>query len=263
MRIFAAGDFHGVVPKKFRKYAKGCDLMLCTGDMANRDEERRLIFKYWKESEQGLLLDLFIPPKKYQKLILGGINSMKPVVREIDGYGIRVFTTNGNGDFEKVKIKHKTKRVKLSKFVSFEELVEQSRHIEFIRCGIKNLSDEYQLVAYGNAYIDPRKEKKLLRKLFSKIDKKRKQIFLTHEPPFRTKLDIAGYGPSKGKHLGSRAISWAIKEYKPVLHISGHIHESQGFAKLGRTVCVNTGYGRKGEAAVIELNKKIKIKLLK
>jgi hypothetical protein len=70
VRIFAAGDFHGIVPRKFRKYAMQCDLMLCTGDTANRDEERRLIFKYWKESQEGLFLDFFVPPKKYKKLRL-------------------------------------------------------------------------------------------------------------------------------------------------------------------------------------------------
>jgi Icc-related predicted phosphoesterase len=173
----------------------------------------------------GLLLDLIVPPAKYRKMILHGIRSMAPVVKEIDSYNIPIFATNGNGDFEKTKIRKKTKRIKIGDYVSFEELVERSRWIRFIRSGVKNLSDEVQLVVYGTfSFPSEKSEKKFLKNIFSKADKRKKLIFLTHEPPYGKRIDKAKFGPAKGKHIGNRVITWAIKKFKPLLHISGHIH---------------------------------------
>ena len=94
--------------------------------------------------------------------------------------------------------------------------------------------------------------------------KRKKQIFLTHEPPFRAKIDKVDHGPAKGKHVGNFGITWAIKKYKPLLHFCGHIHESQGVSRIGKTLCINAGYGRNGQAVIVELeNKKTKIKFVK
>jgi len=265
MKIFAAGDFHGTVPKKFRKYAKSADVILCVGDTANRDKERELIFKHWNKIRDGTTLYDFISPQKYIKIILEGIRSMGPVVKEIDGYGKPIYFVNGNGDFEKVKIKKYPSSVKHAKYTSFDELAKKSKHIKFVRYGIRKLSKEYEVLMCGSdEYLLPKEKRLLLKAIFSKRDKAKKQILLTHNVPFRTKIDIAGFGPEKGRHLGSREIAWAVKKYKPLLQIGGHIHESQGIAKVGKTICVNVGYGRKGQAAIIEfVGKKVKIKLLR
>jgi len=41
--------------------------------------------------------------------------------------------------------------------------------------------------------------------------------------------------------VGSRAVRRVIEEVQPLLGLHGHIHESPGFRKLGRTLCVNVG----------------------
>ena len=45
---------------------------------------------------------------------------------------------------------------------------------------------------------------------------------------------------------GSSAVRQAIEKYQPILGLHGHIHESRGIYKLGRTICVNPGseYGQ-------------------
>lgn len=40
---------------------------------------------------------------------------------------------------------------------------------------------------------------------------------------------------------GSTAVRSAIEKQQPVLGLHGHIHESRGFVKLGRTLCLNPG----------------------
>jgi len=40
-------------------------------------------------------------------------------------------------------------------------------------------------------------------------------------------------------HVGSIAVLEAIKKYQPLLGLHGHIHESKGSVKIGRTFCLN------------------------
>jgi Icc-related predicted phosphoesterase len=40
---------------------------------------------------------------------------------------------------------------------------------------------------------------------------------------------------------GSTAVREAIERYQPLLALHGHIHESKGSIKIGRTLCLNPG----------------------
>ncbi len=59
--------------------------------------------------------------------------------------------------------------------------------------------------------------------------------------------------------VGSSAVRESIEKYKPLLGLHGHIHESRGFVKIGRTLCINPG-SEYGEGilrgAVINLDEK-------
>ncbi|HYD03634.1 MAG TPA: metallophosphoesterase [Alphaproteobacteria bacterium] len=48
-------------------------------------------------------------------------------------------------------------------------------------------------------------------------------ILLTHAPPFETKVDN-----KYGQHVGNKDIKEFIINYKPMLAVSGHIHETAG-----------------------------------
>jgi len=77
-------------------------------------------------------------------------------------------------------------------------------------------------------------------------------IFNFHAPPYETKLDEA---PLLDKDLnpiiqggrvimvpvGSKAVRKMIEKYQPLLGLHGHIHESSGSMRIGRTYCVNPG----------------------
>jgi Icc-related predicted phosphoesterase len=93
-------------------------------------------------------------------------------------------------------------------------------------------------------------------------------IFNFHAPPYGTGLDEAPaldasmrptHGGAVMKPVGSTAVRDAIKGYQPLLSVHGHIHESRGVAKIGRTLTVNPGssYGDGVlQAALIDLNPK-------
>jgi Icc-related predicted phosphoesterase len=41
--------------------------------------------------------------------------------------------------------------------------------------------------------------------------------------------------------VGSTAVRNVIERHQPPLALHGHIHESRGEAKIGRTICLNPG----------------------
>jgi Icc-related predicted phosphoesterase len=76
-------------------------------------------------------------------------------------------------------------------------------------------------------------------------------IFVTHVPPVNTIIDIAPHLEDlhlkvdmtgvQMSHVGSTAVRAAIERYQPFMSLHGHIHESKGLAKIGRTRCFNAG----------------------
>jgi Icc-related predicted phosphoesterase len=93
-------------------------------------------------------------------------------------------------------------------------------------------------------------------------------IFNFHAPPYGTGLDEAPeldatmrptHGGAVMKPVGSTAVRDAILKYQPPLSVHGHIHESRGVAKLGKTLTVNPGssYGDGVlQAALLDINEK-------
>ncbi len=93
-------------------------------------------------------------------------------------------------------------------------------------------------------------------------------IFNFHAPPYGTGLDEAPalddkLRPTHGgvvmKPVGSTAVRDAILKHQPMLSVHGHIHESRGIKRMGRTMAINPGsvYGDGVlQGAVLELNAK-------
>jgi hypothetical protein len=102
----------------------------------------------------------------------------------------------------------------------------------------------------------------------SQVPDMNKAIFNFHAPPYGTGLDEAPeldanmrltHGGAVMKPVGSTAVRDAILRYQPPLSVHGHIHESRGVAKMGRTLTVNPGssYGDGVlQAALLDINPK-------
>jgi hypothetical protein len=65
-----------------------------------------------------------------------------------------------------------------------------------------------------------------------------KTVYVAHSPPFATTLDRLQGGITP---IGSRALRAFIERRSPPLTLHGHVHESPGVERLGRTVSVNPG----------------------
>ncbi|HYX87415.1 MAG TPA: hypothetical protein VE777_20790 [Gaiellales bacterium] len=77
-------------------------------------------------------------------------------------------------------------------------------------------------------------------------------VFNLHVPPARTAIDQAPLLDATRKPVvrggavqmgpaGSNAVRNVIERHQPAVALHGHIHESRGVVKLGRTVCINPG----------------------
>lgn len=99
-----------------------------------------------------------------------------------------------------------------------------------------------------------------------KLRNPQRAIFNFHLPPFGSKLDEAPaldeklrpmHGSRAMRPVGSTAVRDAINRYQPLLSLHGHIPESKGATKLGRTLAINPGSGYEEGilmAAIIELD---------
>jgi len=110
--------------------------------------------------------------------------------------------------------------------------------------------------------------KKKIDAVVGQIPDLERAIFNFHAPPYGTGLDEAPaldanlrptHGGAVMKAVGSTAVRDAINSYQPMLSVHGHIHESRGIKKMGRTLAINPGsvYGDGVlQGAVLELNPK-------
>jgi Icc-related predicted phosphoesterase len=98
-------------------------------------------------------------------------------------------------------------------------------------------------------------EDQLLEKLeamATQVEDMTRCVFNFHVPPFASGIDEAPaldeqLRPQIGSQgvvtepVGSKSIRQIIEKYQPLLTLHGHIHESRGQAKIGRTLCLNPG----------------------
>jgi Icc-related predicted phosphoesterase len=91
-----------------------------------------------------------------------------------------------------------------------------------------------------------------LKRLTDQLETPRRAIFNIHVPPYESSLDTAfevdddlRYVMKGGRPhevpTGSPAVRQIIEETQPLLSLHGHIHESKGVTRIGRTMAINPG----------------------
>ena len=91
-----------------------------------------------------------------------------------------------------------------------------------------------------------------IRSLADQLERPESAIFNLHVPPYDSGLDTANEmnddltlryvgGQPHPIPVGSHAVRQIIEEVQPLLALHGHIHESRGEVRIGRTLALNTG----------------------
>lgn len=165
------------------------------------------------------------------------------------GTGIKCFVTGGNDDDPEVL-----------------NALHQPGAESFIACEGREVwvDDDHTMISVGYSTPTPWKTPreipdedlgKMIEEMVSKVSNLNKCIFNFHDPPKDSTLDtcpmldwskdppepIVKAGQMVMHGAGSQSVRSAVEKYQPMLGLHGHIHESQGVAKIGRTTCINPG----------------------
>ena len=123
------------------------------------------------------------------------------------------------------------------------------------------LGDDHELVSWGYSNLTPfhshreQSEPELAASIGRMVEKLRdpaRAVFNLHVPPIGSGLDDApvldatltvqqSLGQVKFAPAGSTAVRAAIEAAQPLLGLHGHIHESAGIRRIGRTIVINPG----------------------
>lgn len=164
--------------------------------------------------------------------------------KKLKGTGIRLIGIPGNDDFWEI-----------------DEILEASGIFEYHHREVTEIGEGYQIVHVGGSNWTPwnterefteEDYEKWFSELAQNVEDMSRCIYNIHVPPHGTALDkcpklddnlkvVMDMGNPVQMHAGSTALREAIEQHQPLLSLHGHIHESRGNVKLGRTVCVNPG----------------------
>jgi Icc-related predicted phosphoesterase len=143
-----------------------------------------------------------------------------------------------------------------------DEILNQPGHRPVNADGkVLDIPGDLQLLASGwsnhTPWQTPREESE--EELYERLDAlarqvrdPRRAVFMIHVPPHDSGLDTAplldenlrptvSAGDVLRGPVGSTAVRRVIEQYQPVLAIHGHIHESGGERRIGKTLCINPG----------------------
>jgi Icc-related predicted phosphoesterase len=144
---------------------------------------------------------------------------------------------------------------------SIDRVVEEFEHVRNPDMKHFEMDGDYEVVGLSNANLTPWlcardiEEADLARKLDEierMIQKPERTIAVLHVPPIGSGLDtcpdldknlkiITQGGQVVMKAAGSAAVKAFIERVQPMLSLHGHIHESPGHVRNGRTLMINAG----------------------
>jgi len=181
----------------------------------------------------------------FNQLMVEGVRRWVSMAEErLAGEGVEVYIMPGNDDIFAID-----SALEGSEVVANPEgrAVEVAGRYEMISTGYVNMTPWH-----APRDIPEEKLGEIIDGLVSQVRDMSRCIFDFHAPPYDTPLDLApkideDFKPitSGGEvvmvHVGSTSVRHAIEKNQPLLALHGHIHESKGVTRIGRTLCVNAG----------------------
>jgi Icc-related predicted phosphoesterase len=183
---------------------------------------------------------------------------MRRAAERMEECGVPIYVTGGNDDF-----------------LSVEPIIEDAPYVTNAEGRVVEVPPGVEMISTGYSNPTPWQcprditEDELAERIEAMAAQLRDAphaIFNFHVPRFHSGIDqcakldtsVSPPRPVMGEEIaaGSTAVRAAIERHGPVLSLHGHIHESRGVQRIGRTTCVNPG-SEHGEgvlrSAVVEL----------
>lgn len=197
------------------------------------------------EERTAMEADPTIVRRHFDEQIARRISEWMDLAAErLDGSGVPVYLMPGNDDDRHI-----------------DPLLDASAYCRNVNEQVVDLTPWHQLVSMGwsspTPWNTPRElpEEEFLDRLsdlMGGVRDPRRTVMMTHVPPYDSGLDTAPLlspdlrpqvtaGDLMRGPVGSTGVRAAIRAFRPVLGVHGHIHESGGERRIGETVCVNAG----------------------
>ena len=200
----------------------------------------------------------------FQQVMLDGVKRwMDMAAAKLGDSEVRIFVCPGNDDEMEV-----------------DDVIRESPKVELGEGRIVEI-DGYSMISTGwsnhtpwNTHREETEEKLAVRieAMARQVKDPAHAIFNLHCPPYKSGLDEAPaidadlrllHGGRALRPVGSTAVREAIDKHQPLLSLHGHIHESKGAIKLGKTLSINPGSSYEEGilmAAIINLDAKKGVK---
>ncbi len=253
--LFLSGDLTGkaIVPivrigDHYVSKFFGADYTLTEPEVAGFEQKVRNVGYYYYVCSKEEYEDLREAPGAIDKLFDSAMRKqLEEWIKKLDEVlpkTLRVIMNPGNDDH-----------------FSVDDVLKNSERIMYTEGKVAEIDDTHKMISCEwvntTPWSSPREcsEEELEKKLrleFQKIASTEKLVCDIHVPPFGTQLDLAPkldknlkpktfFGQPVMVHVGSKAVLKVLKELQPKLTLHGHIHESAGTCRIGRTLCVNPG----------------------
>jgi Icc-related predicted phosphoesterase len=181
----------------------------------------------------------------FKRLMIEGVRRWINLAEEkLKGTGTLCFISPGNDDI-----------------FELDDVLNSSSYVMNPEEKVVSLSDNQEMITLGYVNPTPWHSPREMSEdaLLSKIERMANQVkhmetavFNLHVPPVGTPIDQAPKVDAELKPVvsaghvvmtsaGSTATREAIMKYQPLLGLHGHIHESKGIVRLGKTLCLNPG----------------------
>ncbi len=202
-------------------------------------------YPYLIDEEEYRLLDSREKmDEKFRSLLRESLAGWTSLAEErLRGSGIRCLVCPGNDDLPVV-----------------EEMLAQAACIENPDGKVLDIDGIHQLIATGYSNPTPwnterelpeEELQKKIEDLFRGVKDPALTVASLHAPPFGSGLDLApelkdfrvktSGGQPVLVPVGSTAVKNMLTKYQPQVGLHGHVHESRGIARVGKTVCINPG----------------------
>ena len=280
-KVFFATDLHGseMCWRKFLNAAKfyDADVLICGGDMTGKaivpivQENGHFTFTlagvqqavgadqvgeveaqirrkgYYPlqmsvERLHELDQDEKVRAETFQRVMLEGVDRwMSMAADKLRGTGVRCFVCPGNDD-----------EMEVDDVIRRSDLVElgEGRMVEID--GWTMISTGWSNHTPWNTHREETEEAlgDRIEAMAKQVPDASRAIFNLHCPPYKSGLDEAPaidadlkllHGGRALRPVGSTAVRSAIEKHQPLLSLHGHIHESKGAIKIGKTLSINPG----------------------
>jgi len=225
------------------------DRMLSADEVAAAETRIRDMGFYPYRTTEDELDEVWDNPNAVEAVFLDQMRStlarwLDLAAERLSGTGIRLYAMTGNDDPPELQRMLRDSTVLTE---TEDRVIEIGEGVQMISYGYSNRTPWHT-----PRELDDDELEKRIEKLADQVSRPERAIFNLHVPPARTAIDkapaldgslkpVVKGGAVQMVSVGSEGVRRVLIRHEPMLGLHGHIHESRGAVRLGRTLAINPG----------------------